>query len=216
MELLRSPRNSVPHPVMSGRNPTNGLVMDPWRFDPAAASAAANRVIGAGSDASAILRQWVSQAADFEEEVAPTIAARLALESVPVYGGVTTYRSDAPTLPHHPFVLSGDVPFLPAEPAEAGGAMIAPSDFIEMCLRQGVLRSSLLTSENPILAALALLASGIWDALIIADMKPRASRMVRLQSVRATGRTRLLPDFDPSIVEDKPFEEWWQTCQSQR
>jgi hypothetical protein len=191
--------------------PAVGLVMDPWRFDPAAAGAAANRVILAGSDALTVLRQWVNQAAGFQEATAAVIAARIAIAPIPVYGRPDTFRQDAPPLPHHPFVLSSDVPFLPAGGVETGGALPAPADFIETCFRHGVLRQLPLVPANPILAALALIASETWDALIVTEMKPRASRMVRLQAVRALGRAELLSGFEPSMAEDERFEEWWQT-----
>ena len=196
--------------MMSWPKPAVGLVMDPWRFNPAAASVAANRVICAGPNAPAVLRQWVSRAADLEEAMAAVIAARIAVAPVPIYGRVGTFRPDAPPLPHHPFVMSRDVPFLPADAIEAGGAMMAPADLIETCFRHGVLRQSPLAPENPIRAVLALIASEAWDALILPDRKPPVSRMVRLQAVRALGRTDLLPGFEPSIAEGEQFEEWWQ------
>jgi hypothetical protein len=197
--------------MISWRKLAVGLVMDPWRFDPAAASAAANRIIHAGPDALAVLRQWVRQAVGLEEAMAAVIAARIAVAPVPVYGRADTFRPEAPPLPHHPFVVSSDVPFLPAEAIEAGGAMIAPADLIETCFRHGVLRPSPLDPADPIRAVLALIASKAWDDLILPDRRPRASRMVRLQAVRAMGRPDLLPRFEPSIAEDEPFEEWWQT-----
>jgi hypothetical protein len=114
-----------------------------------------------------------------------------------------------------PFVLSSDIPFLPAGTLEAGGAMPAPADFIEICFRHRVLSRSPLAPANPIAAVLALIASELWDALILPQMQPRASRMVRLQAVRALGRTVSPPGFDPSFAEDERFEEWWQTCLKQ-
>lgn len=189
-----------------------GLVMDPWRFNPAAAMVAANRVIRAGPHAPQDLRQWVGRAVDLEEAMTAVIATRIAVAPIPIYGRVGAFRPGAPPLPHHPFVLSGDVPFLPADPIEAGGAMMAPPDFIETCFRHGVLRQSPLIPEDPIHAAIALIASPEWDALILPEMNSTASRMVRLQAVRAKGRA---PGFEPSTAEDDQFEEWWQNYAKQ-
>jgi hypothetical protein len=186
--------------------------MDPWRFDPTAASVAVNRVIRAGPHALALLLEWVHEADDSEEAIGAVIATRIAVAPVPVFGRSASFLSGAPPLPHHPFVMSNDVPFLPEDALEAGGAMIAPAEFVEMCFRQGVLRQSLLVAANPIPAVLDLLASDVWDALIAPERKARSSRMVRFQAVRATGRTELLPTFEPSITEDEQFEHWWRFC----
>ncbi|HEX8489385.1 MAG TPA: hypothetical protein VF626_00070 [Chthoniobacterales bacterium] len=196
---------------MSWRELAVGCVMEPWRFDPAAASAAANQVIRAGANALAFLRTWVSQAADGEEAMAAVIATRIAVAPVPVYARADTFRPDAPHLPHHPFVLSLDLPFLPTATSESGGAMLAPADFIEACFHHGVLRESLLEPEDPFRAVLALIASESWDALILPDARQRASRMVRWQAVRAMGRIDLLARCEPSTAEDQQFEEWWHT-----
>jgi hypothetical protein len=196
---------------MSWPEPAAGLVMDPWRFDPAAASAAANSIIRAGPAAPALLRQWVGQAGDIEQAMAAVIATRIAVAPVPVYGRADTFRPDAPHLPHHPFVLSGDLPFLPASAFEAGGASLAPADLIEACLQHGVLLQSLLEPGDPIGAVLALIASERWDALILPDSRRRASRLVRWQAMRAIGRADLLAGCEPAVAGDDQFEEWWQS-----
>ncbi len=195
--------------MMSPPNPAAGLVMDPWRFDPAAAIVAANRVIRAGPGALGLLRQWIRQASGIEEATAAVIAARIAVAPVPVYGRPNTFRPDAPPLPHHPFVVYCDVPFLPADVTEAGGAMMAPADFIEACFRQGTLRQSPLIPEDPIHAAIALVGSQEWASLILPEMVSPASRMVRLQAARAKGHT---PPFEPSIAGDDQFEQWWKAA----
>ncbi len=197
---------------MTWRDLAPGLVLDPWRFDPAAASAAANRIIRAGPGALALLREWISQAAGFGEAMAAVIATRIAVAPVPVFGRADTFRPDAPQLPHHPFILSGDLPFLPAGASEAGGTNLTPAAHIEACFQQGVLRRLPLEPEDSLQAVLALIASEHWDALILPDARGRASRMVRWQAVRAAGRTDLLGRCDPSTADDHQFEEWWQTC----
>jgi hypothetical protein len=195
--------------MMPALNPAVGLVMDPWRFDPAAAIVSANRVIRAGPDAPRLLRQWVSQAPGIEEAMAAVIATCIAVAPVPVHGRPSNFRSDAPPLAHHPFVLCGDVPFLPADALSAGGAMMAPADYIEACFRHGALLKSPLIPEDPFHAATALLSSKEWVALIVPEMNTPASRMVRLQAARAKGRA---PDFEPSTAKDDQFEEWWEDC----
>lgn len=208
MELLRTACNSLPQPgMMPPPNLAHGLVMDAWRFDPAAAIIMANRVIGAGNRAQALLRQWISEAANSAEAIAAVIAASIALAPVPVYGHPSNFRPDALPLPHHPFILSGDVPFLPAGAIEAGGAMLSPADFIEACFRHGTLRPSLLAPEDPIQAVIALIASPAWNALILPELSPMASRMVRLQAIRAAGGA---PSFETATADDRQFEEWWQ------
>jgi hypothetical protein len=122
-----------------------------------------------------------------------------------------TYRPDAPSLPHHPFVLSCDVPFLPVAAFEAGGATLAPADLIDACFRHGRLRDSLLEPADPIHAALDLIASKTWDALILPDARRRASRMVRYQAVRAKGRTDLPARIESSLADDDQFDQWWRT-----
>src|SRR5262245_54026108 len=184
---------------MSWRDLAPGLLLDPWRFDPAAASAAASALVRAGPRALSVVREWVGQAADLEQAMAAAVATRIAVAPVPVYGRADTYRPDAPALPHHPFVLSDDLPFLPAGALEAGGASLAPADFIEACFQQGVLRRSSLAPGDPTDAALALLASEDWSALILPDARPRASRMVRWQAVRAAGRADVLADCEPVL-----------------
>ena len=193
--------------MMTPFNPAAGLVMDPWRFDPAAAIIAANRVIRAGPDAPGLLQQWINQAADIEEAVAAVIATRIAVAPIPVFGRARIFQPDAPLLPHHPFVVYDDVPFLPVDALEVGGAMMAPADFIATCFRQGVLLKSPLVPEDPIQAATALLSSQEWLALIVPEMTMQASRMVRVQAARAKGRT---PNFEPSSAENNQFEEWWE------
>jgi len=187
--------------------PAAGLVMDPWRFDPGAAVAAANRVIQAGHDAPGLVGRWVSEAARLEAAMAAVMATRIAVMPVPAYGRASNFRADAPLLPHHPFVVCGDVPFLPAESLEVGGAMMAPADQIKACFRHGVLRKSPLAPEDPVRAVFALLSSEEWFATIMPEMAARASWMVRLQAARATGRA---PDFEPSTAEDDRLEEWWE------
>lgn len=196
---------------MSSRELAVGLVMDPWRFDPAAAVVAANRVIQAGPDAQAFLREWVREATDLKEAMAAVIAGRIAIAPVPVLGRADTFRPDAPSLPHHPFVLSCDVPFLPASGFEAGGATLAPADLIDVCFRHGLLRDSPLEPADPIRAVLDLVASKTWDALILPDARQRASRMVRCQAARAKGRTDLPARIEPSLADDDQFDQWWQT-----
>jgi hypothetical protein len=186
--------------------------MNPWRFNPATGSAAANRIIRSGGGALSALSEWVDQAADLQEAMAAVIAARIAVAPLPAYGGADTFRSDAPPLPHHPFVMSLDLPFLPAATFEAGGAMLAPADQIEACFQHGVLRQTPLEPGDPIQAVLALLASEQWNALILPDASRRASRMVRWQAVRATCRTDLLARCDPEAADDDQFERWWQDC----
>jgi hypothetical protein len=195
---------------MSGRDRVAGLVMDPWRFDPAAASAAANSIVRAGPGALALLRAWVGQAADAEEAMAAVVATRIAVAPVPIYGRADTYRPDAPRLPHYPFVLSADLPFLPVSAFEAGGANLPPADLIEACFQGGELRQSPLEPGDPTAAALALLASERWAALILPEARQRAARMVRWQAVRAIGRTDLLAGCQPTLAEDDQFERWWR------
>lgn len=195
--------------MITPANPAVGLVMDPWRFDPAAAIVAANRVIRAGSDAPGLLRQWVSQAASTEEAMATVIATCIAVAPIPVFGRASTFRPDALPLPHHPFVVWGDVPFLPVDALEVGGAMMAPADFIEACFRHGALLKSPLVPEDPFQAAIALLSSQEWLALIVPELTTQASRMVRVQAARAKGHT---PSFEPATAESDQFEEWWEHC----
>jgi len=196
--------------MTSWRKLAVGLCMDPWRFDPAAASAAANEVVRAGATALSKLSEWVNQSANLEEEMAAVIAARIAVAPVPVYGRADTLRPDAPPLPHHPFVMSSDLPFLPVTAFETGGAVLAPADEIEACFRYGTLQQRLAPGE-PMGAALALITSKTWDALILPEARPRASRMVRWQAVRATGRAELLAGIEPSLAEDDHFERWWRS-----
>lgn len=197
---------------MSSRDLAVGIVMDPWRFDPASAAAAANLVIRSGDAAADTLLDWIDQAADFQQAMAAVIAARIAIAPVPAYASADTFRPDAPSLPHHPFVMSLDLPFLPVGAFEVGGAMLAPADQVKACLRHGVLRHAPLEPGDPINAALALLASGQWDALILPEVRLRASRMVRWQAVRATQRTDLLDRIEPVAAEDDQFEAWWKRC----
>jgi hypothetical protein len=193
--------------MMTPFNPAVGLVMDPWRFDPAAAITAANRVIRAGPDAPGLLRQWVNQAARIEEAMAVVIATCIAVAPVPVYGRPSIFRPDGPLLPHHPFVVCGDVPFLPSDALEVGGAMMAPADFIEACFRHGALLKSPLVPQDPVHAAIALISSQEWIGLIVPDMATRASWMVRLQAARAKG---CAPDFAPPTAEDDQLKRWWE------
>lgn len=188
-----------------------GLVLDPWRFDPAAAVRAANEIIRAGTGAQALLKEWISQARDPEEALAAALATRLAVSPVPPFGVADTFRPDAPRLPHHPFIVSGDLPFLPVGGFEAAGAALAPADTIDACFRTGVVRSSQLQPENPIRAVTALLASDTWEATILREATRRASNMVRWQAVRALGRADLLALPDPSTADDAVFDAWWQT-----
>lgn len=199
--------DSADGPVFVAGLVSVGLIMDPWRFDPSAAIVAANRVIRAGPDAPDFLRRWVRQASGIEEAMPAVIAARIAIAPVPVWGRAATFRPDAPPLLHHPFVLWGDVPFLPADALEAGGAMMAPADFIEACLRHGELLTSPLVPQDPIDAAAALLSSQEWAALILPEMAAQASRMVRVQAARAKG---LAPDFDPVTAAEDQFAAWWE------
>jgi len=188
--------------------------MDAWRFDPAAVVAAVNLVVRAGPQAKPFLRERITEAANLEEAMSATIAARIALAPVPVHGIADTFRPDAPALPHHPFVLSQDLPFLPTSALEAGGAAFSPADLVEACFRQGKLRPTPLEPGPSVEAALSLLASEAWAALIAPEAMPRASRMVRWQAVRATGRTDLLAGFEPAIATASRFEEWWDTALS--
>ena len=157
-------------------HPAVGLVMDPWRFDPAATVKAANRVIRAGPGAPALLREWASQAPRLEDAMAAVIVTLIAVEPVPIYGRIGFFRSDAPSLPHHPFVLWGDVPFLPIDAMEVGAAMMAPADFIETCFRQGALLKAPLVPQDPFHAAFALLSSQEWIQLIVPQALTLASR----------------------------------------
>jgi hypothetical protein len=198
--------------MISWRKLAIGLSMDPWRFDPAAASTAANAVVRAGPAALSVLSEWVYQASDLEEAMAAVIAARIAVAPVPVYGRADTFQPNAPHLLHHPFVLSDDLPFLPASAFEGGGAIPDPATQIEACFRHGTL-IQLLEPGEPTRAALALIASKMWDSLIFPDARQRASRIVRWQAVRAMGRAELLSGLQPSLAEDDQFERWWQSLQ---
>jgi len=190
--------------------------MDPWRFDPASAAAAANLAIGSGDAAAGTLLDWIEQAADFQEAMEAVIAARIAVAPVPAYASADTFRSDAPPLPHHPFVMSLDLPFLPVGGFEVGGAMLAPADQVKAYFQHGALSKTPLEPGDPIQAVLALLASGQWNALILPGERARASRMVRWQALRATRRTDLFARVDPSAADDDQFEEWWLEATARR
>lgn len=197
---------------MAWRGHSVGLVLHPWRFDPAAAVRAANDVIQCGPDAQALLHGWVGEARNPEQAMAAVIAARLAVTPVPPLGAADTFRPDAPPLPHHPFLLSGDLPFLPVGAFEAAGASLAPGEAIDACFRTGVLRSSRFQPAHPIRAATALLACETWDRTILQEAKRRASAMVRWQAVRALGWADLLAQLDPRTADDAAFDAWWQAC----
>jgi hypothetical protein len=158
-----------------------------------------------------LLQGQISKATDREQAMAAVIAARIAVEPVPVMGRADTFRPDAPNLPHHPFVLSGDLPFLPVAAFEGGGASIAPADQVEACFRLGVLRTSVLKPADPIHAALDLIDSQVWDSLILSSARGNTSRMVRWQAALAKGRKHVLTLLEPSTADDDQFEDWWQT-----
>jgi hypothetical protein len=200
---------------MAWRERSAGLVLDPWRFDPAAAVRAANDLILAASGAQALLRDWIGQARSPGEAMAAVIAARLALTPVPPLGRADNFRPDAPALPHHPFIVSCDLPFLPVGAFEAAGAGLAPDAAIDACFRTGLLRDSPFEPGDPLRAATDLLSSTTWDATILQDAKRRASNMVRWQAVRALGRADLLARLDPRAADDAAFDAWWHSCVAQ-
>jgi hypothetical protein len=197
---------------MAWREQSAGLLLDPWRFDPCAAARAANQVIRAGGRAQALLHEWVAQSRDALEATAAVIAARLAVTPVPWLAGADTYRRDAPRLPHHPFIVSDDLPFLPVGAFEGGGAGLAPDDAIDACFSTGALLGVPFEPADPMRAASDLLRSGAGNATILEQAKPRASNIVRWQAVRALGRHDLLVGLDPATADDAEFDAWWQSC----
>lgn len=188
-----------------------GLVLDPWRFDPVEGALAANEVIRAGSGALSLLQERISEATDLEEAVAAVIAARIAVAPTPVFGRADTFRPDGSVLPHHPFVLSRDLPFLPVGAFEGGGASVAPATQVELCFRDGSIQTSPFNPGDPIRAAVDLIDSPTWRDLILPSARGIASRMVRWQAARGKRRADPLTRLEPSTADDDEFERWWQT-----
>jgi hypothetical protein len=188
-----------------------GLLLDPWRFDPAAAARAANDVLRAGAGAQALLQRWVGESRAAHEAMAAVLVARLVLHPVPPLGAADSFRPDAPPLPHHPFIVSDGLPFLPVGEFEAGGAGLAPIDAIAAVFGRGRLRTAPYDdSADPIRAVTDLLRSERWQATIVEHARPQASQRVRWQAVRALGRADLLAGLEPATADAAAFEAWWQ------
>lgn len=211
MELLRPGSDALPQPVRAAPDRFAGLLLDPWRFDPAAAARAANDVLRAGEGAQALLQGWAAQAQGPQQAVAALLAARLALTPVPPLAAADAFRPDAPVLPHAPFIVCAGLPFLPAGEFEGAGAGMAPIDAIAALFRSGRLRSAAYDdTADPMAAATELLQSARWQATILEHARPQASQRVRWQAVRALGRAELLAGLDPASADPAAFEAWWQ------
>jgi hypothetical protein len=183
-----------------------GLVLDPWRFDPSAAIEAVNLAIAGGRN---LVQDWVDNAAGVEQATASTIVARLVTDPAPVLGRADTFRSDAPGIPHFPFLFSDDVPFLPASTLAVGGAALGPQDFVRSCLANGEFRLTPLAPSDPREAADKLIDSPEWLAVIDPIAQGSAALMVRWQAARALGRPELLEEIEPTAAGSELVEAWW-------
>jgi hypothetical protein len=191
---------------MSWRDAVPGLVLDPWRFDPGAATEAVALAVGGGPS---LVQAWADEASGPEEAVAATIVVRLVVEPVPVRGQADTFRPEGPPVPHHPFVFSRDVAFLPARVLSVGGAVLGPADFVRSCLEHGAFRTKPLAPADPREAVDELLASSFWSDLIDPSALGRATTMVRWQAARALGHPELLEGIDPATASPGELEHWW-------
>jgi hypothetical protein len=183
-----------------------GLVFDPWRFDPSAAVEGVNLAVSGGPQ---LVQSWADTASSPEQAVASTIVARLVTEPAPVVGRADTFRVDAPAVPHHPFLLSGDVPFLPMSALAVGGASVGAQDFVRACLATGAFRPTRLDPSDPREAANNLIGSAQWLAVIDPTAHDRAALMVRWQAARALGRPGLLDGIEPGAAGSEEIEAWW-------